>query len=311
MNQHLASSQSISQKPDTSFPIFVYGSLKPGELAYPLISSLVAATRPATLSDYVLQIADGVAYARKQEGYQVSGFELRFTEPEQAYEAISHFEGTESTRPRYLWSTAILDSQRVNVLVSRGRINNATFAEDWSIQVDDVFSKGFPWVRKKLSESIEALNLNKISDPKRDEYWDSYFQLQSTLLYLWSIQERLELFRLGATSQDISLGQRRREFQADPQLQEAIKAANIDHSLSAHSYRNPSGLGTSAENSPLMTWFEIRSNITHHAKGSEREVDKVITASVDHFNTLLNYFELCSPKLALLFADLTPLRKGL
>ncbi len=311
MNQQGASTNLISQKPDPSFPIFVYGSLKPDELAYPLISRFVEAARPATLTDYVLQIADGVAYARKQEGHKVSGFELRFSEPEQAYEVIGHFEGTESNRPRYLWSTSILDSQRVNVLVSRGRINNATYAEDWSIQVDDVFSKGFPWVRNKLSESIQVLNLNKISDPKRGEYWESYFQLQSTLLYLWSIQERLELFRLGATSQDISLGQRRREFQSDPQLQEAIKAANIDHSLSAHSYRNPTGKGTSAENSPLMTWFEIRSNITHHAKGSEREVDKVITASVDHFNTLLNYFALCSPKLALTFADLTPLRKDL
>lgn len=296
---------------DFDLPLFVYGSLKPGELAYPLISNFVETSRPAILPGYVLQIADGVAYARQQVGYQVYGFEVRFSDSQRAYEIISNFEDTNSRHTRYLWSTAILDSQRVNVLVSRGRINNATNSEAWSVQDDEVFSKGFPWVRTKLAECIKVLNLNKIADPKKEEYWESYFQLQSTLLYLWSIQERLEFFRLGAVPEGLSLGKRRSNFQSDPQLQEAIKSANIDTSLSAHGYRNPSGRGTTAEGSPLMTWFEIRSNITHHAKGSEREVDKVITASVDHFNTLLNYFELSSPGLARTFADLTPLRKDL
>ena len=297
--------------PDLDFPLFVYGSLKPDELAYPLISKLVSSSRPANLQGYVLQIADGVAYARKQDGFEVEGYELQFSVPEAAYEVIGKFEGTNSDHPRYLWSTAVLDSQRVNVLVAKGRINNATISSTWTVQDDEVFSKGFPWVRRQLGDSIGTLNLTKISDPKKQEYWDAYFQLQSTLLYLWSIQERLELFRLGATSAGVSLGARRREFQSDPKFQAALGLSNIDHSLSAFSYRNPAGRGTSATDSPLMTWFEIRSNITHHAKGSEREVDKVITAAVDHFNTLLRYFDLCSPQLAKTFVDLTPLRKDL
>lgn len=295
--------------PDLDFPLFVYGSLKPDELAYPLISDFVISSRPVSLEGYILQISDGVGYARQQEGAQVAGFELKFSNPDRAYEAISNFEDTGHEHPRYIWTTAILGSQRVNLLVSRGRINNAVSSSTWTIKDDEVFSKGFPWVHRKLSESIATLNRTKISDPKNRDYWDSYFQIQSTLLYLWSIQERLELFRLGVPPAGKSLGSRRREFEADSQLQEAMTAANIDKGLAALSYRNPSGTATTAASRPLMTWFEIRSNITHHAKGSEREVDKVVTAAVDHFNTLLGYFALCSPQLALLFENLTPLRK--
>lgn len=302
---------------DMSLPLFVYGALKVDEIAWPQISSYVSSSAAAILEGFILQISDGMAYARKLESGLISGNLLWFDKEEAAYEKIIAFEGTSQRGSKYLWAVAELDGQRANLLVGAKNASTAMTTNHWSTADDEVFSKGLPWVAGRLADAISVLNETKISDPKPARYWDAYFNLQATVLYLWSIQERFELFILGVTDNSSTtdgrkrrtLGDRRRELEANGLFCQAIEAAQIDKTLSVSSYRSIEGRAWSAATNPLSTWYEVRNNISHHAKGSEREVGKVITAAADHFNTLLFYSHLVAPALGEKYEGLTFLKK--
>ena len=57
----------------------------------------------------------------------------------------------------------------------------------------------------------------------------------------------------------------------------------------------------------FLSWV-LRNNISHHGKGSEHELEKVLRSTVDHFNTLLEFVKLVSPRLAEKYKDLTQIK---
>jgi hypothetical protein len=166
-------------------------------------------------------------------------------------------------------------------------------------------------------------DLERFTTPgaKDDSYWDAFFQAQACFVFMWGIQERLELFRFGVTDDTKmtkpdgrvasvrSISDRRREMGQDPMFRFALEQAGIDKALEVRGYRNPTGSSRRSSDSPISTWFEIRNNIAHHAKGSERDVEKLISGALDNFNTLLIYLKLISPQLAQEWGQLTPIDK--
>jgi hypothetical protein len=289
--------------------MFVYGSLKSDELAWPLISNFVRESVPGRLGGYVLLVSDGIAHAAKRPNYSIHGELLNFKNHTDAYRVISQFEGTLSNSPRYKWVVVDFDGVRANMLEIAGPHPTAKEAHSWSISDDEVFAKGIPWLHEAISTCQARLEPFLKPSNKSDVYWDTFFQLQASLLFLWGVQERLELFRLGATDEPTrSINSRRAEWLNDQVFQDAVKAANIDKSLKVNPWRNPAGNPRRADTNPLSVWAEVRHNISHHAKGSEKEVSKVLTAAIDHFNTLFIYLSKVSPRLAENWNSLTKIK---
>lgn len=306
-------------RPDPKLPMFVYGSLKSDEIAWPQIQGFVVDVKPKVLLGYVLQISDGVAYAKPRANHSVKGELLIFSNSATAYQKISEFEGTFNKRKRYNWVVIEVDGVRANLLEQVGSPATYREAPSWSLVDDEVFEKGVPWIHTKIEQSLQVLGPYLLPSQKTDEYWDSYFQLQSCVLFLWGIQERLEFFRFGMTSDrhhsetggsERTISTRRAEMEADKLFAKAVKMANIDVTLKVFSYRDPTGLPWKADSKPLSAWYEVRNNITHHAKGSEKEVKKVVTAAIDHLNTLVLYMSELSPRLADKWGHLTTIEKS-
>lgn len=300
----------------------MYGALKVNEIAWHQIRLYVEGATEATLQNYVLKVSDGVGFATPSAGKSTSGFLLKFKNPETAYRKISTFEGTDQSGSRYKWAKAEVSDEIVNLLELRGSLPIFVEAQSWGLENDEVFAQGIPWLHDNMKRTIKKLEEVSVPGPKTQEYWDAFFQLQGCFLFMWGVQERLEFFRFGVTSNEEVLlknGQtvsartmsaRRKEMANDPMFLEAIELAKIDKTLEVSDYRSPAGGSKRTSISALSTWYEIRNNITHHAKGSERDIEKLMVASADNFNALFNYLRLISPRLAKEWVHLTTIEKS-
>jgi hypothetical protein len=311
-------------RPDTRLPIFVYGALKVNEIAWLQISDFVLDHKESVLTDYELKVSDGIAFASPRRGRSVLGNILYFRpgqDQQVVYSKISAFEGTGQAYSNYQWVQVDVQGETVNLLELRGRLNMAAEASSWSLIDDEAFAKGIPWLHSQLNQAVKDLNRFTSPEAKDDSYWNAFFQAQACFVFMWGIQERLELFRFGVTddtrvpgsdSRKVrSLGDRRKQLADDPIFILALEQAGIDRSLEVRGYRSPTGRVRRSSESPIATWFEIRNNIAHHAKGSERDVEKLISGALDNFNTLLIYLTLISPRLAKEWGHLTTIEKSM
>lgn len=304
---------------DFSLPYFAYGALKCEEIAWPQISGYVTATNPATAPGLKIAVIDGTAYAVPHLLGAISGDLMDFSNPEDAYAKIALFEGMYRRHPSYEWAVVQISGQSANILRSPQPRQIAEFVNSWSVVDDPVFSHGLRWIRQELEPLASRLPDGIHSYPQKSDYWSDYFRLQSLIAFQYSYHERVETYRLGATNEDKDsdsanpgvrrgMKNRRLEMSQDPDFLRALELAQIDRSFSIRGYRHPGSDGVSADRNPLESWYRVRSNIAHHGKGSEWELKKVLTVAVDHFNTLLEFVKITSPRLAETYKDLTQVK---
>jgi hypothetical protein len=304
---------------DFSLPYFAYGALKCEEIAWPQISGYVTATNPATAPGLKIAVIDGTAYAVPHLLGAISGDLMDFSNPEDAYAKIALFEGMYRRHPSYEWAVVQISGQSANILRSPQPRQIAEFVNSWSVVDDPVFSHGLRWIRQELEPLASRLPDGIHSYPQKSDYWSDYFRLQSLIAFQYSYHERVETYRLGATNEDKDsdsanpgvrrgMKDRRLEMSQDPDFVRAMDLAQIDRSFSIRGYRHPGSDGVSADRNPLESWYRVRSNIAHHGKGSEWELKKVLTVAVDHFNTLLEFVKIVSPRLAENYKDLTQVK---
>jgi hypothetical protein len=304
---------------DQSLPYFAYGALKCEEIAWPQISGLVTDSRPETAAGLKIAVIDGTAYAVPHLLGAISGDLMYFSNSDEAYFKIALFEGMYRRHPSYEWSVVQISGQSANILKSPQPRQIAEFVSSWSVVDDPVFSHGLRWIRQELEPLTERLPEGYLGYTKKSDYWSDYFRLQSLIAFQYSFHERIETYRLGATNDDgdseasnqgirRGMKDRRLEMSKDPDFVKAMDLAQINRSFSIRGYRHPGSHGVSADRNPLESWYRVRSNIAHHGKGSEWELKKVLTVAVDHFNTLLEFVKIVSPRLAENYKDLTQVK---
>jgi hypothetical protein len=305
---------------DGRLPYFAYGALKFEEIAWPQISGLVKEAKPATAAGLKIAVIDGTGYAVPHLMGTISGDLLFFSRPEEAYEKIALFEGMHRRHPAYEWALVQINGESANILKISQPRQIVEYVSSWSVVDDPVFSHGLRWIRRELEPLTEKLPEGYLGYKLKSDYWSDYFQLQSIISFQYSFHERIETYRLGATNDDRDsegsnrgirrgMKDRRIEMSKDPEFIKAMELAKIDRSFSVRGYRHPGSDGVSADRNPLESWYRVRSNIAHHGKGSEWELKKVLRVAVDQFNTLLEFVNLISPRLAENYKDLTQLKQ--
>jgi hypothetical protein len=304
---------------DISLPYFAYGALKSEEIAWPQISRFATEVGPAKAPGLKIAVIDGTAYAVPHIMGAISGDLIHFSNPEAAYDKIALFEGMYRRHPSYEWVVVQISGQAANMLKSPQPRQKAEFVSSWSVVDDPVFSHGLRWIRQELEPLTMRLPSGFQSYQAKNDYWSDYFKLQSLIAFQYSFHERIESYRLGVTNDDMDsdgayrggrrgMKDRRLEMSKDPDFVRAVDLAQIDRSFSIRGYRHPGSEGVSADRNPLESWYRVRSNIAHHGKGSELELKKVLTVAVDHFNTLLEFVKIVSPRLAENYKDLTQVK---
>lgn len=136
---------SLGEPPRLGSPLFVYGLLKPGELAYRLIVEYVSEKNPAVIRG-CLRLRDGLPLLERVGTSEVQGYVLHFDPMsiDEAWRAVADF--VPGRQCKYETVDVDLAGENVptNVLVGR-QIDCGTSPEStdrWSACLDPVFVEG-------------------------------------------------------------------------------------------------------------------------------------------------------------------------
>lgn len=279
-------------------PLFVYGSLKPGELAFPQVEPFVEAAVDVELAGHRLRSRDGLPLL-VESGDGVLGALLVFDDVTSGYATVRRFEPSRHYRwaPRGVELTVFGSPLRANALLG---IRPDTGAEQehlsaWSCADDPVFVRGLP-----IAASLALPWLQPSAS------LDGLFHLQSAYLLLWSVVERLTALRFGPVAPPM---QRLRLLSLDQQWATWFRAAEVpmgerrvvDSRDPADKVRlKPDG------SNAWSYWYQVRSNLSHRGKGAHRDVRIVADAFIDVHDVLRAMLLSLLPRIAERWDEVEP-----
>jgi gamma-glutamylcyclotransferase (GGCT)/AIG2-like uncharacterized protein YtfP len=266
----LARFRSPSDALDRSKPLFVYGFLGPGELAYHQIREDVARVAPASVRGEALE-RDGLLILSAEGRDDVDGYVLYFkpSHADAAYRAVDDLE----PRNLYRWATgtAAVDGQEVDVnmlVAATPQRGSHRLDYDWSSRSDPLFT-----------EALEEIDL--ILEPwKRPaagrEEIRAFFRYQMAYLLLWSAIERYASLRWGFGGGPV---QRVKKLAREPVFVRALQR-HAERGRIVYRADNPGAsplrLDPDEPSRAIDFYYQVRSNITHRGKAAHDELSLVL-----------------------------------
>jgi hypothetical protein len=275
---------SLRQPDDVTLPLFAYGLLKPGELAFSLLEPYVVSHAKATAPG-TLWMRDGIPLFDPNGPGSVVG-ELLWFDPDrlgEAWSAVSSFEPATQYKWLVVEARAGGTGAAANVLEGR-RVRDGTAGEDvheWSATWDPVFREGLDEVRLLVQEAAP----NGVApQPDTRDLWHSFFRLQAAYLLLWSIVERYTALRFGPAQDPwprvVQLGK-------DTSFRQAVVAAGAKPGEVVDS-RDPKNHHRLAEDGTGAAeyFYQVRSNLSHRGKSAFRDAQLVLKAATELEQTI-------------------------
>ncbi|MFC8845816.1 MULTISPECIES: gamma-glutamylcyclotransferase [unclassified Micromonospora] len=271
---------------DRSLPLFVYGSLKPGELAFGLIEPLVSRHVEATVAG-VIRLRDGLPLLGSSPAGRVHGNVLCFPADnlDEVWQVVADFE----PGSQYRWDTTeamTKDGQSVPVNVLSGK-KPQSFSGDpvseWSARHDPVLNEGLTEVRRL---ALEAAPQGVPPQSDNPAFWHQFFRLQASYLLLWSVVERYTALRYGPA---LDPGNRVRRLGNDPAFQAALKdlGAKPDRVVDSRNPADSIALRPDGRGGARY-YYLVRSNLSHRGKGAFRDARLVLKALVELHDAMLD-----------------------
>jgi hypothetical protein len=277
---------------------FLYGTLKPGQIAHYLIEDFVDAdkTVDAVLPDHYLAIRDGLPFAYPfdlenpdgKELMPLSGFLVypKDGEASKLDEIINEYEGSKLYK-RELGVVITSGGERVGasfyaVKKARNRTAREVFDGNWRITDDPILGYGLPM----LVEEIKKLNLEnaqKWPANMPDEYWPLMWKVQGMYANLNSVLERFCRFYFGSNA----------SIEKGPEGMDKLWRTNPKRlslelpEVQVHSAKeaSKSKIFRSAEQ-PFSTWYQVRNNMVHAGKDGYEDLETIIGATVGMMKVL-------------------------
>ena len=284
--------------PEQPSTLFVYGSLKPGELGFEQIEAMVSNYRAAKLHDFALYVRDGLPIIRKQApGETVDGVLLTINAgmEEDFWQVVTEYEG--ATNYKFENSIPIISEGREHLsgaFIGRkmGNGNPERLYVPWTSKLDPIFSQSFPILHRDI-----AVNSLKFTDAEHDPngYWSQLNKLLSQYLLLVSILEHLTVVKFGGSKKQEPMVRIRKLQQSEGCLI-ALRALSDDRN-------NPSikvsdsravedSLSSSNPDQALFAWYQVRSNLQHRGKASLFDASLVHKSCIGLSNFLLEYLRI-------------------
>ena len=256
--------QLIEVPDNTTLPAFVYGFLKPGELAHSIIEAYVEHAVPARVTGS-LRVRDGLPLLVADSG-SVEGFLL--LPKGNLYEAISSFE----PRAQYRWSeTTTLDGTVANVLLGRSPQKGSAplDASCFSSRKDILLVYGPRSVRGAMRRLFGGDEVAK------------FFEVQMAYMLLWSIIERFISLRYGPWLEPLD---KVRRFGSDPLWASGFAAITdrIESDEKVVDSRDPGSvycLDAAKPERSLLYFYQFRCNLVHRGKAAMVETVRLERAA--------------------------------
>lgn len=284
--------------PEQPSTLFVYGSLKPGELGFEQIEAMVSKYTSAKLQDFALYIRDGLPVIRTPApGETVNGVLLSINTgmEENFWRVVTEYEGT--TNYKFENSIPIISEGKIllsGAFIGRkmGKGNPEKLYTPWTSKLDPIFRQSFPLLHRDI-----ARNSLKFTDTEHDPsgYWNQMNRLLSQYLLLVSVLEHLTVVKFGGSKTQEPMMRIRK-------LQQSQGYLDAFRSLSEDKY-NPSikvsdsravddSLSTSTPEQALFAWYQVRSNLQHRGKASLFDASLVYKSCIGLSNFLFEYLRI-------------------
>jgi hypothetical protein len=279
---------------------FLYGTLKPGQIAHYLIEDIIDAdkTVEAVLPDHFLAIRDGLPFAYPSDLAKLSNHELvelsgflvypKDGEGSNLDEKIMEYEGSKLYKKEF---SEVITSRGERIgasffAVRKARNRKARYVSDgtWRITDDPILGFGLPM----LIEEIEKLKLENVQRCPADQphdYWPLMWKVQGMYANLNSVLERFCRFYFGSNSSK----------DQGPEGMDELWRANPNRlalelpKVQVHNAREASNskLFRSADK-PFSTWYQVRNNMVHSGKDGYEDLETIISATVGMMKLLPN-----------------------
>lgn len=272
-------------------PYFVYGTLKPEEIAFYQIKELVEKIKPAVLKDYALYVRDGIPVIFQAHNNNVDGF-LLWSKKLEADEFARRIKSYEGERLYALKEVEVIyESNKINSLTHVGKNPLGSYAEPldkpWSSASDPIFSKSFP----SLFSQIKKVVKNNFSPGPEIDDWNYYNDITSKYLLLITIVERLAFLYCGDTFTSAKEKENGKIDYNDRIMKRITTLGTSEQFLDAFRTIESKGLisnikvfdsrdarkslSTKKPKEALEAWYQVRSNLQHRGKSAMQDVEKV------------------------------------
>jgi hypothetical protein len=281
-------------------PMFVYGTLMPGEIAYEQIADYVSRYQEARLPGYSLMMRDLMPLVDKSDHSDfVEGF-LLTPKPETSsvfYEKLIKFEGINFELTDCICKED--NSEEVEAKVFQGVETDYGRPENlrrkrWSTRLDPLLSRSFPVLIQDIQETI---NFRPLTFTEGESDWKMKNKKISNFLLLSSILEHIWSLTHGAlfAGEKGEINNLLKSMASSSAYKSAYKAASnlnlipyVSISDSRDVRKGP--ISTTKDSGALRTWYRVRGNSLHRGKsGSDTEI--VEDASIGMGNLLIFYLE--------------------
>jgi gamma-glutamylcyclotransferase (GGCT)/AIG2-like uncharacterized protein YtfP len=279
-------------------PLFAYGSLRPGQLAYRQIERYVAAKSEAELHDFTLYVRDGLPFAHESSGNRVLGQLItpRSDEAAQFWTVVDDYEPSDLYWRRDVTVRTTEAMLPAVAYLGRSITKGAPVAvgETWSAADDPLFGEGLRALRRLAQSHFETVQPMSADIAG---FWEAFLPLQGLYMSLTSVLERFTAMAFGPK---LKPGPRITRLRDLPEAQRAVEQADpprivVFRSLDLKPYEAPGPKAFDA-------WYAVRSNLTHRGKADFHDfalVEKGLVGLHDTMRLLLRseVFGTYSPEL--------------
>lgn len=279
----------------SSSKLFVYGSLKPGELAYEQIENYVASTQTAEVRGYSLYVRDGLPLINQSSATEtVTGVLLNVipSAQEEFWEIVGDYEGTTNYKRDDFVTISVSGGDVVGTAYIGMKINEGhpeELQEPWTSKQDPLFGKSFPLMHERSKKT--ALNFTEAEHDVLG-YWDQMNGLLSQYLLLVSIVEHLTVVKFGGSGR-LKVMERIEKLQANNGFKASFTVINrepFNPPIKVADSRNVAkSLSSAKVDQALEAWYQVRSNLQHRGKSSVFDAERVHKACIGLSNILFEY----------------------
>ena len=250
--------------------LFVYGTLKQGEIAHSQIEDYVEDVFSAELSGYELGIRDGLPVIFEQKEFKVSGELLipKKGSEEKFWQKIENYESSKLYSKKSIkinLGQEIVESVTYVAKKEKGRSYIPLTTSNWTTQNYPHFAYAFPI----LFNSIKNFKLESYPADMYFDYWKYMNDLQQKYLLLVSHLENIAILIFGPSNDS---GPISRIKQLGESVEWSTAFSNVKNQSGLQSYKvkdvrnlKDQYNNESADRAILM-YYQIRNNLTHQGK---------------------------------------------
>ncbi len=266
-------------------PLFVYGSLRPGQLAHHQIAPFVDRSEYAYADGYGIWVRDGLPFIEPAPNETVRG-DLLWATPDSAdklHEQARAYESDELYDEKPL-NVRIADGSNVQARAFMGKRTGRGNPEamvhgEWSAQAEPLFIWGLDTITgiaRQILAPIEGHPRRVNAPAESSEFWDAYIPLEGLYLALCSVLERYTTLAYGAGKDPMK---RLSLLGCDPDAAEAVRLAHPP-AIAAVDSRKAASPKTTAHHAPFAAWYLVRNNLSHRGKGAIHDYQLLADALV-------------------------------